>query len=220
MRKNVSLMLLFMCNCLFLQNGFAQMGMAQAPVDEGINRIEIKLIDSLDETRGWCVDLFAHLTNALPLGGFQGHNCFLYFGRGVTEDQGFDLDRFNQTGEFQLVYFDVCLTLYTPSAGSFVAAESCSGQDIQKFSLSGNGQISPKAAPDLCLTLGDLSVPGGGRLAPVGTRPPASNEDIHLIRRLTFETCDDAQTKLQRWTFRSSYQVEEPTERSRFLESE
>ena len=52
--------------------------------------VEIKLVDPQDETRGWCVDLFAHLTNAMPVGGFQGHDCFLYFGSGPQVDQGFD----------------------------------------------------------------------------------------------------------------------------------
>ena len=28
----------------------------------------IQPADPLDDARGWCVDLFAHLTNALPLG--------------------------------------------------------------------------------------------------------------------------------------------------------
>ena len=37
---------------------------------------EMKLISPLEETRGWCVDLFAHLTGGQPIGGFQGHSCF------------------------------------------------------------------------------------------------------------------------------------------------
>ena len=222
MRNNISLILYLFCAYSFSQSSIAQMGMAMAaaPVDDAINRVEIKLIEPLDETRGWCVDLFAHLTNAIPLAGFQGHNCFLYFGRGATEDQGFDLDRFNKSGELQLVYFDVCLTLYTPNSGSFVAAQSCSGEDNQKFQMTDSGQIIPSAAPQLCLTLGDLSVPGGGRLAPIGTRPPATNEGIPMIRRLRFEACDDKNAVLQKWSFRSTYEVEEAIQRSRFLEAE
>ena len=58
----------------------------------------IQLVDPLDDSRGWCVDLFAHLTGALPLGGLQGHNCFLYMGRGPTEDQGFDAELIEGAG--------------------------------------------------------------------------------------------------------------------------
>ena len=63
---------------------------------------EIKLVAPLDETRGWCVDLFAHLTGAIPIGGFQGHNCFSYMGNGVTEDQGFNDESSGKTGRFVL----------------------------------------------------------------------------------------------------------------------
>lgn len=197
------------------QQSFAQ-DVGDAKVS--VKKVEIKLIDPLDDERGWCVDLFAHLTRALPLGGFQGHNCFLYMGKGPTEDQGFDVNRFNQTGELQLVYYDVCLTLHDPNPGSFVAAEACDGGTAQSFQKTEQGQIKSKSNPGLCLTLGNQSVPGGGRLAPVGTRPPATNEGIPQIRRLTFEACDESQDKLQRWTFRSgSYAPETPTEAHRFF---
>lgn len=186
---------------------------------EEINKVEIKLIDPLDDERGWCVDLFAHLTRALPLGGFQGHDCFLFMGNGPTQDQGFDASRFKRTGELQLVYYDVCLTMHDPNPSSFVAAEQCSGGPAQKFEMTEQGQIKSVSTPSLCLTLGKTSVPGGGRLAPVGARPPASNKGIPQIRRLTFELCDESIAKLQSWMFRSGeYTPEEPTEPHRFFE--
>lgn len=199
----------------------SQMLIAQ---DEGVeqdtanNKVEIKLIDPLDEKRGWCVDLFAHLTRALPLGGFQGHDCFLYMGNGATEDQGFDPVRFSETGELHLVYYDVCLTMHDPNPSSFVAAEACDGGVAQKFEMTDVGQIKSLSTPTLCLTLGNRSIPGGGRLAPIGARPPATNEGIPLIRRLTFETCNESNAKLQRWMFRNGeYSPEKITEPHRFL---
>ena len=181
---------------------------------------EIKLLDPLDETRGWCVDLFAHRTNAIPLGGFQGHNCFLYMGLGPTEDQGFDIEQIKDKGEFYLVFWDVCMTLYEPKSGSFVAAESCSGEKNQQFELRDDGQIVSKQAPELCLTLGALSIPGGGRLAPVGARPPATNEGIPQIRRLTFDACSQEKAILQHWGLRDSYEESERTIPHRFLLSD
>lgn len=182
---------------------------------------EIKLIDAQDDPRGWCVDLFSHRTGARPVGGMQGHNCFMYFDIGSpTEDQGFDTVRFAETGQFALPYFDVCLTLHDPDSGSFVAADSCSDDDSQKFTMTDVGLIQPLSAPELCLTIGPTSVPGGGRLPPPGdeTRPPPNNDHIHLIRRLSFESCSDEQAELQQWEFRhSEYVADESAEPHRFM---
>jgi len=177
---------------------------------------EIKLLSPLDETRGWCVDLFAHRKGANPLGGFQGHNCFMYFGEGPTEDQGFNVSQIKNEGKFHLVYWDVCMTLHEPVAGAFVASEKCSGELAQQFEFDQDGRVMPLAAPELCLTLGTRSVPGGGRLAAVGTRPPKSNEKIHLIRRLSFELCSDDRAELQQWGLRNVYAEEERSEPMRF----
>lgn len=199
--------------------GFAQSVISQEEAWETADRIEIKLVDPLDEPRGWCVDLFAHLRNALPLGGFQGHNCFLDMERGPTEDQGFDAGKFEQEGVLDLAYWDVCLTLHDPNPRSFVAAETCTGEPAQEFEWSSAGQIIPKIAPELCLTLGSSTIPGGGRLAPVGARPPKDNVDIPQIRRLSFETCSDENAVLQSWEPRREYERVEATYPSRFLES-
>lgn len=157
---------------------------------------EIKLIAPLDETRGWCVDLFAHLTGAIPIGGFQGHNCFSYMGNGVTEDQGFNDELIQEDGEIRIVYFDLCVTLHDPNPGSFVAAESCNGGEAQRFDLRDDGLIVAAAAPELCLTMGSKSVPGGG------------GNPIHLIRRLSFETCDADLAELQQWELRYTWEGE------------
>ncbi|HAY45148.1 MAG TPA: hypothetical protein DCY55_02570 [Gammaproteobacteria bacterium] len=199
--------------------GVAQSVNSQEEAWENADRIEIKLVDPLDEPRGWCVDLFAHLRNALPLGGFQGHNCFLDMQRGPTEDQGFDAAKLDEQGILHLAYWDVCLTLHDPNPRSFVAAESCIGEAAQEFEWNSDGQIIPKMAPELCLTLGSTTIPGGGRLAPVGARPPKDNVDIPQIRRLSFETCNDENAVLQRWEPRREYERVEATFPSRFLDA-
>lgn len=192
---------------------------AKQPVNQtDIETAELKLLNALDETRGWCVDLFAHRTGALPIGGFQGHNCFMYMGFGPTEDQGFVVETAKKEGRFHLLYWDVCMTLHENKAGSFVAAEACTDELGQKFTWADDGRITPDAAPELCLTMGKHSVPGGGRLAPVGTRPPKSNEKIHLIRRLSFENCSEEETKLQQWGLRNVYAEEERTEPMRYAD--
>ncbi len=181
--------------------------------------VEIKLVDAQDETRGWCVDLFAHLTRAIPLGGFQGHDCFLFFGKGPQIDQGFDEELIAES-RFRLPYWDVCMTLQEPKHHSYIAAEPCSDDPAQKISMHDDGRITPDTAPELCLTIGSITIPGGGRLAPVGARPPADNNDIPQIRRMTFDNCSDdpAVAVLQTWTTRKGEFVpEERSIPSRFL---
>ena len=178
----------------------------------------IQLIDPLDDSRGWCVDLFAHLTGALPLGGLQGHNCFLYMGRGPTEDQGFDAELIEARGEIRIIHFDMCMTLHDPNPGSFVPIETCNDGEDQDFEMTADGRILPLMAPDLCLTLGATSVPGGGRLAPVG-REAQNNDNIPQIRRLTFESCSDDDESIavrQRWQLVDTYEERTPTKEKRF----
>ncbi len=165
-----------------------------APTVHAQTLTELKLISPLEETRGWCVDLFAHLTGGMPIGGFQGHNCFSYMGDGVTEDQGFDLEQIEEKGEIRIAYFDRCMTLHEPNPGSFVAAEPCNDGEAQQFDIQADVQVVPAGAPDLCLTVGTDSLPGGG------------GEPIHLIRKLSFETCDAESAERQRWEFRTKYE--------------
>ena len=178
----------------------------------------IQLIDPLDDSRGWCVDLFAHLTGALPLGGLQGHNCFLYMGRGPTEDQGFDAELIEQRGEIRIIHFDMCMTLHEPNPGSFVPIETCNDGEAQDFEMTADGRIVPAMAPELCLTLGATSVPGGGRLAAVG-REARNNDNIPQIRRLTFNTCSEEDESIavrQRWQLVDTYEERTPTQEKRY----
>lgn len=170
--------LVFLSTFLFSQSAIA------------VTKAELRLIAPLEETRGWCVDLFAHLTNALPIGGFQAHNCFYYIGNSPTEDQAFDAELFEEEGRIRIVHFDACMTLHEPNPGSFVATEPCDGGEAQDFDIKETGEIVPKMASELCLTVGSRPVTGGG------------GDPIHLIRKLSFETCDDTIADRQRWKLR------------------
>ena len=141
-------------------------------------------------------------------------------GLGPTEDQGFDAKRLAD-GELYLVYWDICVTQHDPNPRSFVAAEACNDGDAQQFDFRDDGQIVSRMAPNLCLTMGATTIPGGGRLAPLGARPPADNVDIPQIRRLTFDTCSDEKSALQRWETRNGeFERVEATQALRFLDSE
>lgn len=184
---------------------------------------ELKLIDAQDDERGYCVDVFDHLTRAQTIAGLQAHNCFLYFGRGPTEDQGFDAAFFAETGQLKVAYFDLCMEVHNPNPGapgSFVALEGCAETPVQTFEMTAEGRVIPEVNPDLCLTIGDLTVPGGPRIVPPGSGlvfPPANNDEMHTIRRLTFEQCSTEVAELQQWEFRSGEFVpDETAELNRF----
>ena len=139
-------------------------------------------------------------------------------GRGPTEDQGFDAELIEERGEIRLIHFDMCMALHEPNAGSFVPIEPCNDGEAQDFEMTADGRIVPLMAPELCLTLGAATVPGGGRLAPVGREAP-NNDNIPQIRRLTFETCDEDDERLsvrQRWQLVDTYEERTPTEAKRF----
>ena len=178
----------------------------------------IQLVDPLDDARGWCADLFGNLAEALPLGGLQGHSCSLDGGRGPTEDQGFDAEPIAERGEIRLIHFDMCMTLHEPNAGSFVPVEPCNDGEAQDFEWSADGRIVPLMAPELCLTLGPTTVPGGERLAPAGSEA-RDNDNIPQIRRLTFEACNGNDPNIavrQRWQLVDEHEERTPTREKRF----
>ena len=75
-----------------------------------------------------------------------------------------------------------------------MAADPCNDGEAQDFEFQADGQIVPISAPDLCLTMGTDSVPGGG------------GNPIHLIRRLSFEICELESAERQRWELRTMYE--------------
>lgn len=155
--------------------------------------VEVKLQAYFEEDRGWCLDLRGPPQRAQPLGGIHGHTCYLYDGT-VSLDQGYVKEDILGKNIFRLAAFpDQCMTLYEPKSGSFVSMETCDGRITQEISLNENGRVSPKMAPDLCLTIGTETLPGGG-----GT-------PMHILRSATFDTCDDSIADRQKWELRAEW---------------
>jgi len=88
---------------------------------------------------------------------------------------------------------ELCMTLYEPRAGSFISIETCDDRPTQDFVLNDKGEIISEMVPDLCLTIGDLSLPGGGG------RP------LHILREATFEKCGSVAAEFQTWELRSEW---------------
>lgn len=162
--------------------------------------VEIKLIAPIEEDRGWCLDLRGGQNNGEPIGGLHGHTCYTYNGNGPTPDQAFVMENIEEQNEFRMVGFnDKCMTLYEPQAGSFISMETCDGRMTQDIVLNEAGRISPKMMPELCVTMGTVVVPGGGG------RP------LHIMRDVTFETCDSEIDARQLWELRAEWTGPEET---------
>ena len=53
------------------------------------NLVEIRLVDKLDEQRGFCIDIRGHKERAKVNRGLQAHTCYSYQGQ-LGVDQAFD----------------------------------------------------------------------------------------------------------------------------------
>jgi len=153
------------------------------------NIVEIYLIDSLDEPRGFCLDIKGYKESADIKKGLQAHTCYSYQGS-IAVDQGFSLEQIN-IGEFYLPNFDVCMEANLTDSDASVKLEKCSKNAMQKFILNSNGSISLQDNQNLCLTISSERSQEGG-----GGNPP------HLIRNLTLENCDLTQLNYQAWATR------------------
>lgn len=162
---------------------------------------EVKLVAALEEDRGWCLDLRGAQQNAAPIGGVHGHTCYTYQGNGVALDQGFFVENVQENNEFRMSGFpDLCMTLYEPRAGSFISIETCDDRASQDFVLDESGKIYSETHPELCMTLDDFVLPGGGG------RP------LHIMRDVSFEECGSVDSVLQTWELRSEWNgLEEAT---------
>jgi hypothetical protein len=162
---------------------------------------EVKLVAPLEEDRGWCLDLRGSRQNAAPIGGVHGHTCYTYEGNGVALDQGFFVENVYEANEFRMSGFpDLCMTLYEPNAGSFVSIETCDDRPTQDFVLSESGKIISEMRPELCLTVDDFVLPGGG------------GSPLHIMRDVSFEECDAVDSVYQTWELRSEWNgLEEAT---------
>ncbi|MEE2983059.1 MAG: ricin-type beta-trefoil lectin domain protein [Pseudomonadota bacterium] len=156
--------------------------------------VEVKLIEAFEEDRGWCLDVRGAPHNAALIGGLRGETCHTYYSNVPTADQAFNMENIHDNNEFRMTGFsDKCITLYEPAAGSFVSLETCDGRAAQEMTFDDGGHIIAGVMPELCLTMSDVVVPGGGG------RP------LHLMRDVTFEACDTAIDDRQTWELRAQW---------------
>ena len=163
----------------------------EAAIDiEGISyeSFEIYLLEELDESRGYCVDVKGSKTNANPDNGLQAHTCYSYQGE-ISVDQKFDKTKIEES-EFYMPFFEVCMEAESIEESATLQLKICNKNEKQKFSLNSNGTISLDGNTDLCLTVSENSREGGG------------GNPIHRIRDLSLKNCNNNLSYQQKWGLR------------------
>tara|TARA_B100000609_G_scaffold128715_1_gene102526 strand:- start:87 stop:731 length:645 start_codon:yes stop_codon:yes gene_type:complete len=157
----------------------------ETPLDE---KVEIYLIDELNEKRGYCLDMMGYKLNADINKSLQAHSCYSYQGE-IAVDQGFDKLKISNN-QFYLPYFNVCLEAKTLENSSNLILQSCDRNEKQRFILKDNGQITLESNNNLCITISETFREGGG------------GNPVHLIREISLEQCNNNQSHLQSWGIR------------------
>ena len=166
-------------------------GLLLAPILRAETPVEVTLLDELDEARaGYCLDTRGGQNEGQIL-GLHAHSCRSYLGQ-FADDQTFDADKVAD-GIFEIIALSLCMTAHTPTAGSELTYEPCTGDVAQKFTHSADGRISPASAPAICLTVsaGASREAGGGN-------------PRHRVRSATLQPCSGLEANRQHWRLRDS----------------
>ena len=171
--------------------GTYRKGLSGYTLKEGTrgSMVEIYLLDPLEDSRNFCIDIVGSKANADTQRGLQAHTCYSYQGE-IAVDQGFDKDRISEH-EFFMPSFEVCMTFN--STDNDLALGLCNGSELQKFTFLTNGNIVVNSNPNLCLTV-----------AQNGAREGGGGNPVHLIRDLKIEECQESLSIYQSWGTRST----------------
>lgn len=151
---------------------------------------EVYLLNNLNDTRGFCIDMSGYKTKADVNKALQTHSCYSYQGS-VSVDQGFDVSKISN-GEFSLPFFNVCMEVENAEPSSGLILRDCDKNPKQQFVFESDGKIKPVNDLSLCLTASGDYREGGGE------------NPVHLIRDLSLSACDVSFATRQRWGIRSS----------------
>jgi len=152
--------------------------------------VEVYLLNTLNDSRGYCIDMKGYKSNADINRSLQAHSCYSYQGE-VSVDQGFDIAKVIDE-EFYIRHFKVCMEAEKIEESSTLNLNTCDKNNKQKFILQNDGKIQPKSNLNLCLTVSVNFSEGSG------------GNPVHFIRTLSLENCNDALSSYQRWGIRTN----------------
>ena len=152
-----------------------------------IDLIEIKLINNLDDKRGFCIDIKGPKSRAKIKRGLQAHTCYSYQGE-IAIDQGLDADRLKKK-ELFFPNFNVCV--HPSSYNNPLSLTLIKCKNTQEFILDEDNTIRLKNNTNLCLTVAKEEPRKGGGGSPV-----------HLMRNLSMQICNSKHSVYQTWVIR------------------
>ena len=153
------------------------------------DNVEIYLLNQLDDSRGFCIDIRGHKLKAKIDKGLQAHTCYSYQGK-ISPDQGFNSLKLTKN-QFILPFFNVCMAASSPKASSNLKLGKCDRNKLQNFEWSNKNEIRLISNRKLCLTVDQGQSKKGGGGTPV-----------HLMRNLSLELCNKSLNSYQVWNVR------------------
>ena len=168
---------------------FIVLGLLLITPSQADDNVEVYLLNQLDDSRGFCIDVRGHKFKAQINKGLQAHTCYSYQGE-ISPDQGFSSSKLTKY-QFILPSFNVCMeaSSLTPSANLWL--RKCDRNNLQNFELSNENKIYLIGNRKLCLTVDQGQSKKGGGGSPV-----------HLMRNLSLELCTDSLNTYQAWGVR------------------
>ena len=153
------------------------------------DNVEIYLLNQLDDSRGFCIDIRGHKLKAKIDKGLQAHTCYSYQGE-ISPDQSFNsLELTNN--QFILPSFNVCMEASSLSPSANLRLRKCDSNKLQNFEWSNKNKIHLTSNTKLCLTVDQGQSKKGGGGSPV-----------HLMRNLSLEPCSKSLNPYQAWGIR------------------
>ena len=148
-----------------------------------VEGVFLRIIEPLDEARGYCIDIPGHLAGVRLDSPLQVHTCK----HGIWNQDGrFDADAL-ENGVLRMPEYELCLQAENSSNGARLLLRSCAQEELQRWELQDAGQIVLAAFPQRCITVAD----GPGRDA---------GGPQYLMKGVGLDSCTQQASDRQRWT--------------------
>ena len=169
--------------------GIVILGLLLITSPQADDNVEIYLLNQLDDSRGFCIDIKGHKLKAQINKGLQAHTCYSYQGK-ISPDQGFNSLKLTKN-QFILPSFNVCMEASSLTPSTNLRLRKCDRNKLQNFELSNKNEIRLIANRKLCITVDQGQSKKGGGGSP-----------IHLMRNLSLELCSKLLNSYQAWGVR------------------
>ena len=168
---------------------FIVLGLLLITPSQANDTVEVYLLNQLDDSRGFCIDVRGHKFKAQINKGLQAHTCYSYQGA-ISPDQGFSYLKLTKN-QFILTSFNVCMEASSLIPSANLRLRKCDRNKLQNFEWSNENKIYLIGNRKLCLTVDQGQSKKGGGGSPV-----------HLMRNLSLELCTDSLNPYQAWGVR------------------